>query len=213
MKEKLLIPEGTVVDVERNVYHTVNIGSQVWLVENLRTTKYNDGEVIPYITLDEDWVNLSSAACCWYFNIVDNSTNKGLLYNWYSVATAKLCPIGYHVPSDAEWQTLELALGMDSESVNGLNWRNFPDNISLKSTTSWNIPGSNDPIGFSALPAGFRFYSNGHFESLGQQTDWWCTDEDSPTEAYRRGLFYFMEDIFRGPCPKNNGLSVRCVKN
>jgi uncharacterized protein (TIGR02145 family) len=210
-KEPLLVSQD-IVDGSGNVYHPITIGNQTWLIENLKTTKYNTGEVIPYIAQDRDWANLTSEACCWYFNIVDNSTDKGMLYNWYSVATAKLCPVNYHVPSDKDWQILESALGMKFEDINLLNWRVLPNTVSLKSETDWIIPGLNN-IGFSALPAGFRYYLNGHFEALGQQTDWWCTDEHSSTEAYRRSLFYSFEAIYRGPCPKNNGLSIRCIKN
>jgi uncharacterized protein (TIGR02145 family) len=210
-RDPLLVSQD-IKDGSGNTYNSITIGNQTWLTENLKTTRYNDGEVISYITLDKDWANLTSPACCWYFNIVDNSTDKGLLYNWYCVETMKLCPVGYHVPSDKEWQTLELALGMNSVDINLLTWRSLANGVSLKSETMWSKPGI-DNVGFTALPAGYRYYSNGHFEGLGQQTDWWCADEHSSIEAYRRSLFYSMEAIYRGPCPKNNGLSIRCIKN
>ena len=96
----------TVTDKDGNIYDTVHIGKQVWLKENLATTKYNDGTQIPLVT-DNSWYNLSTAAYCWYGN--DSATYKplsGALYNWYAVNTGKLCPAGWHVPADTEWTTL-----------------------------------------------------------------------------------------------------------
>jgi len=97
------LPFGTVSDIEGNIYKTIRIGNQTWMAENLKTTKYNDGELIPNITVDVEWLEFSSGAYCWYNN--DGTRNKntyGALYNWYSVNTGKLCPAGWHVPSNKE---------------------------------------------------------------------------------------------------------------
>lgn len=97
----------TVKDIEGNVYHTVTIGIQVWTTENLKTTKYNDGTSISLVTDNSSWEGLNTPAFCWYDN--DAKTNKdqyGALYNWFAVKTNKLCPIGWHIPIDMEWQNL-----------------------------------------------------------------------------------------------------------
>ena len=110
--------KNTVTDVDGNTYKTVIIGTQVWMAENLKTTKYNDGIQIPLVTDPITWINLKSAAYCWYNN--DLATNKniyGAIYNWLVVNTGKLCPIGWHVPSDTEWTTLTTFLG--GELING----------------------------------------------------------------------------------------------
>ena len=109
-----------VVDIDGNVYHTVTIGTQVWMVENLKTTKYNDGTAIPLVTDNTAWGALTTPGYCWYNN--DSATYKntyGALYNWYAVNTGKLAPTGWHVPTDSEWTVLTTYLG--GQSVAGGN--------------------------------------------------------------------------------------------
>jgi uncharacterized protein (TIGR02145 family) len=212
MKEKLFLADDQVIDMDENVYHAVTIGSQIWLKENLKTTRYNDNTRIPNIEENMDWVQLASPGYCWYYNIVDRTNNKGILYNWYVVNTKKLCPAGYHVPSDAEWKELELYIGMDAKEVELIGWRGEKLSESLKADYGWDKPGTND-YDFSAIPAGFRFYQSGHFESYEQQVDWWCTDEEDQFSALRRSIVDYQEGIYRNGCPKDNGLSVRCIKN
>jgi len=103
---------GTITDIDGNYYTTVTIGTQVWMVENLKTTKYNDGTGIPLVTDNTVWCNLSTPGYCWYNN--DETTYKnpyGALYNWHTVHTGKLCPSGWHVPTDSEWITLTSYFG------------------------------------------------------------------------------------------------------
>ena len=109
----LLAQLGVVVqDIDGNNYLTVTIGTQIWMAENLRTTKYNDGTAIPLVTDNTTWANLTTPAYCWYNNDAKtNGSTYGALYNWYSVNTKKLCPTGWHVPNDTEWTTLTTYLG------------------------------------------------------------------------------------------------------
>ena len=102
---------GTVTDIDGNTYKTVQIGTQTWMAENLRTTKYNDGEAIPYVTDNSVWVKLETPAYCYYNNDISNKKMFGALYNWYTVNTGRLCPSGWHVPTDAEWTTLAITWG------------------------------------------------------------------------------------------------------
>ena len=113
-----------VTDIEGNVYKTVMIGTQVWMAENLKTTKYNDDSAIPNVTVNADWIALTADAYCWAQN--DEATYKplyGALYNWYAVETGKLCPTGWHVPTDAEFSTMEISLGMTQAEADGTEWR------------------------------------------------------------------------------------------
>lgn len=212
MKEKLYLADDEVVDMDENVYHSVTIGSQVWLKENLKTTRYNDNTLIPNVKESLDWAQLSSPAYCWYFNIVDRTNNKGILYNWYAVNSKKLCPAGYHVPSDAEWLELEIFIGMDPEIANLLDWRGDKLSKSLMADYSWYDP-QDDDYGFSAIPAGFRSSGTGSFDEYEHQTDWWCADEKDQFTALRRSIVDYTDGIYRNVCQKNTGLSVRCIKN
>jgi len=106
---------GKVTDIDGNVYDTVKIGTQIWIIENLKTTKYNDGTSIPMVTDSAAWINLTTPGYCWHKNTSASYKNTyGALYNWYAVNTGKLAPKGWHVPSDAEWTTLITYLGGDS---------------------------------------------------------------------------------------------------
>jgi uncharacterized protein (TIGR02145 family) len=140
----------TAKDVDGNVYNTVTIGAQVWMAENLRTTKYNDGTSIPLVTDSTKWSDLSTPAHCWYNN--DKASYKatyGALYNWYTVATDNLCPTGWHVPTTAEWQILKDYLG---SSVDG-------GKLKESGTTHWKSPnkGATNESGFTALPGGLPY--------------------------------------------------------
>jgi hypothetical protein len=109
-------------DIDGNTYHTIKIREQVWMVENLKTTKFNDGTLIPLVSDSEVWGKISHPAYCWYNN--DEKTNKnnyGALYNWFAVETGKLCPIGWHVPSDKVWLEKAILPGGNRDE-NGAYW-------------------------------------------------------------------------------------------
>ena len=112
---------GTMSDIEGNVYKTIQIGSQVWMAENLKTTKYNDGKLITLVTNNVGWGNLSTGAYCWHENNIINKGTYGALYNGYAVRTGKLCPTGWHVPTKEEWHTLVLNYDPDVLSTGILN--------------------------------------------------------------------------------------------
>lgn len=198
---------GTVADIESNVYNTVTIGSQVWMVENLKTTKYNNDIDIPLITDRGTWFELKTPGYCWYNN--DENTNKdtqGALYNWYTVNTGKLCPSGWHVPSDDDWTTLIAYLGGESEA-----------GIKLKEigTTHWNLPQSKatNETSFTALPSGCR-EQDGAFWSMGYYGLWWSNTEYASSFAWNRKMSYCNDGVWRdSSCGKESGLSVRCLKN
>lgn len=200
----------TVTDKDGNVYPIVTIGTQTWMAENLRTTKYNDGTAITLVTDNSIWWNnydntSKIPMMCWYGN--DKTTyaaNKyGALYNWYVVNTGKLCPASWHVPSDAEWNTLATYLG--GESVSGGK---------LKATTNWTSPntGATNSTGFTALPAGTRYLS-GAFSNVGLTGFWWSVTFGSTNYAWGRAIDNTGANIYKVNNNQEVGLSVRCIKD
>jgi uncharacterized protein (TIGR02145 family) len=196
-----------VTDIDGNTYRTVRIGGQVWMAENLRTTKYNDGTAIPLVTDNNTWYGLSTPAYCWYDN--DRSKNAptyGALYNWYTVNTGKLCPTGWHAPTDSEWTALTTFMG--GTSVAGGK---------LKETgiTHWRSPntGATNSSGFTGLPGGSHGYSSGPFYFLGDDGFWWTSTADSDYDAWSLNLSYDNSTIDRIRYHKRHGFSVRCLRD
>jgi uncharacterized protein (TIGR02145 family) len=190
-------------DIELNMYKTVSIGSQLWMAENLKTTKYNDGVSIPHVISSSEWNNLPTHAYCWFNN--DASAYKGTygaLYNWYAVNSGKLCPSGWHVPTDDEWTVLvtyvEGSAGKLKES----------------GTSHWPSPNgeATNETGFTALPGGQRFI-DGSFVNFGSTGAWWSSTEWSPSWAWYRGMGSINNFIDRSSYYKYLGESVRCVKD
>ncbi len=203
------------VDADGYVYNTVTIGTQVWMAENLKTTKYNDGTAIPNLTGEPAWVSTTTGAWCDYNNLSSNSTTYGKLYNWYAVdnnASTKvasnggknICPVGWHVPSDAEWTTLTSYLG--GESVAG-------GKLKEAGTTHWTSDaGATNSSGFTALPGGYRVY-DGVFQILSTEGHWWGTMPVNTSEAIIRKMTTNTSTVGRSTHYRGGGLSVRCVKN
>jgi uncharacterized protein (TIGR02145 family) len=204
-----------VTDIEGNVYETVKIGDQVWMAENLKTTKYNDDAAIPLVTENDAWIALTEDAYCWANN--DETTYKdlyGALYNWYAVATEKLCPEGWHVPTDGEFSAMEISLGMTSEQASGTGWRGIDEGKKLKNDTGWKEGKNGTNIsGFSALPAGYRAYATGISEGLGIITYFWSATFLDENIAVYRMLDENYDQVNRTGTYKRAGKSVRCVKN
>jgi len=202
-------------------YNTVQIGNQCWLKENLRTTKYNDGTSIPNVTNSSTWTSTTSGAYCCYSNNTSNCTTYGALYNWYAVNTGKLCPSGWHVPSDAEWTTLTNYLSANSTYWCGSNSSYIAK--SLASTTSWNSStttcavgnnlSANNSTGFSALPGGYRYYGGGSFLLLGFGGYWWSSTEGDGSNAWTRDLGCGYAHVGRSSYDKRYGFSVRCLRD
>ncbi len=204
-----------VADIEGNIYMTAAIGTQVWMAENLKTTRYNDDAIIPNITVNTDWIALTSDAYCWVQN--DEATYKslyGALYNWYAIEGGKICPTGWHVPTDTEYSAMEMSLGMTAPQAEGTEWRGTDQGKKLKNTTGW-ATGQNgtNTSGFSALPTGYRSYITGISEGIGLITYFWtASDLNEDIAAYRR-LDGDNDKVYKGGTYKRAGKSVRCVKD
>jgi len=212
-------PAVTVTDVDGTTYSTVTIGGQVWMAENLRTTKYRDGSAIPEVTGNSAWEALSTGAWCVYGNFAGNNATYGKLYNWYAVNdTRGLCPQGWHVPTDAEWKTLETTLGMPASEVNIAGYRGDAQNVGgkLKSMVQlWEAPntGATNSSGFSGLPGGHR-NADGEFIGVRFYGDWWSATQVDATYAWGRDLDNEDPGIYRfGDLSKKVGQCVRCVRD
>lgn len=193
----------TVTDIDGNVYHIVTIGTKQWLVENLKTRHYRNGDSIPNVTSSSTWSGLTTGAYCDYENSSSNGATYGHLYNWYAVNDSRgLAPTGWHVATDAEWTTLVNYVG--GESVAGAK---------LKSTSGWNGGGNGtNDYGFTALPGGYR-NSEGNFSNYLSNAYWWTNDQYSALNAWRRYLYYASAAAFRDNENKHFGKSIRCVRD
>jgi uncharacterized protein (TIGR02145 family) len=223
---KMIASAGTVTDADGNVYQTVKIGNQVWTVENLRVTKYNDGSGVPFDTSTSTWNSATTPKYCFYNNTTNAESIKkfGALYNWYVVNPAnpkKIAPTGWHVPSDAEWDTLQNYL-----IGKGYNWdATISGNKiakSLATKTDWNTYSTigtigcdltkNNSSGFSALPGGFRYF-NGNFYHQSDHGYWWSATEDYLSSTYYRYLYCVIDNLYRFYLSKSCGFSVRLLRD
>jgi len=212
---------GTMTDIDGNIYQTVKIGDQWWMTENLRVTQYRgskeyagytaidkesrNGAAIPNVTDGPTWESLTTGAYCDYDNDANNAATYGHLYNWYAIADPGFAPAGWHVPSDAEWQTLIDYLG--GEEIAGGKMKEI-------GTAHWLSPnyGATDESGFSGLPGGCRD-SSGNFNNMGYFAHYWSSTESSSFMAWYRYLNYGNAEGYRYDRGKTFGFSVRCVKD
>jgi uncharacterized protein (TIGR02145 family) len=207
--DMIFIPSGPVpvADIEGNVYPVIVIGAQTWMAENLRTTKYNDNTDIPLVTDNSGWIALTTPGYCWYNNDMATFKNTyGGIYNFYAVNTGKLCPSGWHVPSDDEFTTLTNFLG-------GINVAG--GKIKEAGTNHWTSPntGATNESGFTALPGGQRDES-ANFIGLGLNGVWWTSTPYNSLKPWYRSLGSNVSTIFVGNGSLNiRGFSVRCLRN
>jgi uncharacterized protein (TIGR02145 family) len=221
----------TVTDADGNIYSTVRIGHQLWTVENLWTTKYNDGTPIPHVPDSVAWHNLASPGFCYYGNTFNADTIKwfGALYNWYCIDSKKLAPQGWHVSTDDDWDTLRNYL-----IKHGYNWdgqrkdnriaRSLAAQSNWKSFAIEGMPGNNmkenNRSGFSGLAAGFRYDSRDSagwypvFWAKGHRAAWWSATEVNETNGTVYGLGFCVDYLIKyQQWLKTCGYPVRLVKN
>ena len=199
-------PVNTITDIDGNVYHSVTIGTQIWLVENLRVTHYRNGDSIPNISDEIQWAAQTSGAYCNYDNTVSNASVYGRLYNWYAVSDSRgLCPSGWHVATDAEYSTLITYLG--GMTTAGARMKET-------GTAHWLSPntGATNESGFTALPGGTR-NNSGSFSNLLNHGYWWTATEKNASDTWSYNINYNHPDIYKTYDPKATGFSVRCIKD
>lgn len=206
-----------VTDVDGNSYKTAYIGTQLWMAENLKTSKYNDGTVIPYVTDGTQWKNLTSGAWVYYNNDIGNNIKYGKLYNWFAISpitngNKNVCPSGWHVPTDAEWSILTDFLGR--ETLAGGKMKDV-------GTVNWNSPNTdatNSSL-FTAVSGGYRRgdVSLNTYSDIGNNGYWWSSLELGTSSAYSRSLSSLSGSVTREEYSSNvnkkNGMSIRCLKD
>lgn len=214
------IYEGTVVDRQGTQYKTITLGKQTWMAENLKATVYNDSTPIVNEKDPVAWLDLSSGAYCNYNNIDSLGVKYGRLYNWYAVETAKLCPEGWHVPSDADWDSLVVYLVY--QNYDYLNYgtvavsQAMASNVGWATSTTEGAPGyslsSNNECKFSAYPSG---YMNGSFHGLSFLAKWWSSTQDSDDTSNASNMSMDNNLVYPSErnVPKILGHSVRCIKD
>ena len=219
--EKLIEPgdsiPATVKDIDGNVYHTLVIGKQVWLQENLRTKKYRNGKSIAKNSTKAQWSTDKIGACAVYDNDSIKENAFGLLYNWYAIANpAGLCPVGWHVPKDSEWNAMVKYLDEYADTTELKRVQSEIAGGELKEIgyAHWTTPntgatGTSNFLGY----AGGNKSIDGKCNDVGAYGYWWTATASSAAEAYGRLLSYFNGNIDRFKTSKNLGFSVRCVKN
>jgi large repetitive protein len=198
--------DGKYTDIDGNAYDTIAIGTQVWMVENLKTTKYNDGNPIPLVTDSASWAALTTPGYCWYKDSATYGNTYGALYNWYSVNTGKLAPIGWHVSTDSEWTVLTTFLG--GVSVAG-------GKLKEAGTAHWAlspIPCATNETGFTALPGGLRD-SNCVFRYIHHDGYWWSPTKISGSTTCRAMDYYEDTSVYGLGLFLRSGCSIRCVRD
>jgi uncharacterized protein (TIGR02145 family) len=192
-------------DIDGNIYETVTLFTQEWMAEDLKTTKLNDGSPITYISENQDWSNLITPGYCLYNNDQTNKFVYGALYNWYTVNSQKLCPEGWHVPTQADFTTM----------INNLGGNDLAGGKLKESSTShWLTPnqGATNSYGFTSLPGGFR-ETDGSFSSTTLMSGYWSSTPSGDTFARTMELYYDSNSANNGEVNLKKGFAVRCVKD
>jgi len=199
--------QSQIKDRQNNSYTTQIIGNQVWMCENLKTTVFNDGTLIPFISTSKSWMESKVPAFCFYENKAENRNIYGLLYNFYVVSSQKICPVGWHVPSKSEWDTLICFAGDEQTAAQF-----------LKSGELWSENGNGlNQLKFSALPSGGRKYT-GVYGDLRTQGSWWSSTEEHTLEkkkdyALSFQMIYWNSNVISWINKKQEGYPIRCVKD
>ena len=208
-----VVPE-KVTDIDGNVYHTVTIGKQNWLVENLKTTRFCNGDPIPNVTSTNQWYYLKEGAYCWFDNKIENKEIYGALYNWYAVIDVRnIAPVGWHIPTLSEWNEMMTYLG--GANVAG-------GKIKESGYSHWNSPNdrATNSSGFTALPAGYRgvppaSHRGSEIYDIGSRA-FFCTfsSGDGSNQSVSFTLDCLGEKLYRYNFQNTtDGLSVRCIKD
>ena len=207
-----------VIDIDSNMYKVIRIGNQVWMAENLKVSKYRNGDEITNATDDETWKDFTSevtGAYCYYNNAASNADTYGALYNWYAISDSRnLAPKGWHVPTDEEWKELEIFLGMSQSTADQTGSRGMDEGKKLKSSSGWYNDGNGtDEVAFCGLPAGERGDVMGISDFMGFRGCFWSASENNTNSAWKRDFYFHYDDIYRYTSSKRYGFSVRCIQD
>jgi uncharacterized protein (TIGR02145 family) len=212
----------SILDIDGNIYNTVQIGTQCWTQSNLKVSKYRNGDNIPTGLSNSTWQNTTSGAYAIYDNNPVNDGLYGKLYNHYAVTDSRgLCPTGWHVPSDGEWKVLTKYLDPSADTNSTSNTASTTAGGALKSTSmqptpgGWNSPntGATNSSGFIALPGGLRNNGSGSFYTMTTSGYWWSSSVLSGSDAWNRILNSNDSSIDRNNFYRTDGFSVRCCRD
>lgn len=196
----------TITDFDGNIYLSTKIGEQWWMAENLKVTHYRNGNAIANVIDDDEWANLNTGAYCFYQNDESNAETYGGLYNWHAVNDSSgLAPMGWHVPSDAEWK--KLVDYLDGDDVAGGKMKEMGITLWVEPNT-----GATNESGLCALAGGYR-NSHGTYDDIGSYAYFWSSTDYDGNYAWPRALTYDGSRVYRERCSKQEGLSVRCVRD
>ncbi len=206
-----------ITDIDGNIYYTIKAGNQEWISTNLKTGRYRNGDSIPGVKLSSNWGMMETGGMVVYNNDPDLQQVYGNLYNFYAVIDERgLCPAGWRVPTDGDWNKLEIFLGMDPETSlkTGLRDKYVGGMLKETGTDHWLAPNmiAMDLIGFSDIPGGYR-HPRGQFYSLGRNSNSWTSTSHDEQNAWYRNIYFNNGGVYRGIFTKNSGFSVRCIKN
>jgi uncharacterized protein (TIGR02145 family) len=212
------VSAGTVTDIDGNVYQTVTIGTQIWTASNLKVTHYRNGDSIPRVTAAATWIGLTTGAYCEYDNDVNNVATYGRLYNEYAVTDGRgIAPVGWHIPTDAEWKQMEMTLGMSQLQADSEGYRGNTEGGKLKEngTSHWTNPntGATNASGLAMLPGGFRSYDRGTDYFIHNVANFWTSTKNGTDSAWCRYVSYNHATIARSYLSERDGFAVRCVKD
>jgi uncharacterized protein (TIGR02145 family) len=198
---------GTISDINSNLYKTVGIGTQLWMAQNLRTSRLNDGKKINCVSDNTQWKSLTQPGYSWYNNDSISNERYGVLYNFFTVETGVLCPTGWHVPSRKDWTILINFLGGEDVAA---------EKMKAYYSRFWYAPANtfSNPPGFSAIPGGFRSsISKRQFTSIDTAGYWWNSNSDRDSGYYSIILKSLSTAIHSSYLSKQDGLSIRCIKD
>jgi uncharacterized protein (TIGR02145 family) len=206
-------------DIDGNVYETIRVGDKIWMAENLRVSHYTDGSKVRHEPDPKRWKQMNTGAYCWYNNKESNDMPHGKLYNWYAAVNSvddnqKLCPVGWRMPTDMDWD--DLARDLDPKAGKVFKRKTASKNAGaiLKSKDgSWSeahVDNTTD-IGFNALPSGKRH--KGKFRDGGKSGNWWSSGELEMKVAWYRVIHDGYKSLDRENYYKDTGFSIRCVKD
>jgi uncharacterized protein (TIGR02145 family) len=215
-KTEAFLTSDSISDIVGNKYGTIKIGNQIWMSENLRTTRLNDSSPISFIYDSMAWnntLNLNQFAT-WLYNDSTYKLKYGAIYNGYIVNSGKLCPSGWHVPTDNEWKALEMQIGMTNTDASEINIRGTDQGLILKSKTEWLEQGNGfNSVKFGGFPGGMRFPS-GSFGEAGTIGQWWSSTKASNYDfLWSRSLLFNASGVSRTLIQMQYGCSVRCIKD
>jgi uncharacterized protein (TIGR02145 family) len=217
LKAQIYTNGNGVTDIDGNTYTTIVLNGQEWMQENLNVSKFSNGDAIDNVTDGATWYTLTTPAWAFYNNDNIYEQYYGRIYNWYVVNDGRnVCPTGWHVPTDNEWKSLEIYLGMTQAQADNTSWRGVDEGVKLKSDFGWNSNGNGtNESGFVGLPGGRR-NPGGNFSDLGNQAKWWTSTGEGSLpyqKAYERGLLSIYDKIYRIGTPVKVGAYIRCLND